>query len=479
MLSEKNILIRNDQITKVVVVCHNADWEEAKCIIDGSAPIGWREHGEIRLLEAGTRPKYREKKNRECRIELEVEYDPDFLRRTLDKIAPAYGAPRVLIVGNIRLYPALNQSDPRAPIRLASPAELQKHLPQVLASMRLDWLSHLMHSLEHYHVEISREDVESWRQQFADFGTIWVADALLKLLDFWPSNKISKALFSVPGLSTESTDNEIHSWLSEYDHIAFNDAESGDSSAMICRLTKARIGALLSSKRSDFTELVNKSGPASKILFMEDCLLTGTEIIRLFQSLPAEALRLHSIDMKFAVGTESGKRKLETYLRSNGFSNVRIFVPNEGLIQNLTEAGKVLTDRSLFGTDGGLVNPSEHVYSGIEMRASGVFNDAQRTNIVSMCKSISAPLMRLHLQRMNWAEERIEAILPRWELGFSGLGLLLAFAHGIPKPALPLLWIEGNISVEHFRYRKRLDWIPLFPRPLQERITTVASAGNY
>src|ERR1035441_8498529 len=104
MLSEKNILIRNDQITKVVVVCHDADWEEAKSIIDEFAPIGWREHGEIRLLEAGTRTKYREKENRESRIEREIEYDPDFLRRTLDKIAPASEAPRVLIVGNIRLY---------------------------------------------------------------------------------------------------------------------------------------------------------------------------------------------------------------------------------------------------------------------------------------------------------------------------------------------------------------------------------------
>ena len=248
---------------------------------------------------------------------------------------------------------------------------------------------------------------------------------------------------------------------------------------MICRLAKARIGELLSSKRTDFAKLISKSGPARKILLMEDCLVTGTEIIRLFQSLPAEALRLHRIDMKFAVGTESGKRKLETYLRSNGFSNVQILVPNEGLIQNLTGAGKVLPDGSLFGSDGELVNPSEHVYSGIQMRARGFFNKTQRTNIVSMCKSISAPLMRLHLQRMNWEAEKIEAILPRWELGFSGLGLLLAFAHGIPKPALPLLWIEGNISVEHLGYRKRGDWIPLFPRPLQERVTTVASAASY
>ena len=109
MLSEKNILICNDPNTKVVVVCHDSDWEQAKSIINEFAPIGWSEHGEIRLLEVETRIKIRERINPEYGIEREIQQDPVRLRKVLDQIAPAHLAPRTIIVGSIHLYPNLDR----------------------------------------------------------------------------------------------------------------------------------------------------------------------------------------------------------------------------------------------------------------------------------------------------------------------------------------------------------------------------------
>src|ERR1035441_4497010 len=218
----------NNPRTKLVVICHDADRDEANAVIGKSAPIGWRSPtGEIRLLEAGSRTKFRP---RESGIERYVAQEPELLRRTLDRIAPPEEAARTIIVGNVQLYPDLPPSDPRAPIRLRSTAELRDVLPNVLSTGNLDWLSHLMRLLEHYHTEVDRDRVAAWRRQFKDFGGDWVAEALLKLLDFWPSRKLTEALFRVPGSAAASTDNEIADWLSGYDCIAFNNADTGASS---------------------------------------------------------------------------------------------------------------------------------------------------------------------------------------------------------------------------------------------------------
>ncbi len=468
MRFEDAILSSDAPKTKVVVVCHDADRDEAKSIIDAFAPLGWQQTGEIRLLEAGTRPQFREAENGDRRV---VRQEPAYLRTALDRFVPPGEAARVILVGKVRLNPDLTPSDLRAPTRVTSTAELSKALPQILASGGLDWLSHLARLLAHYHFEIDREAIGVWRQQFAVFGDArWVADALLKLLDFWPSSRVCKALFHPPGCARTTTDNEIYRWLDSYDHIAFNDAESGDSSAMICRLAKTRIGELLSAKRVDFARHVQDCTRPCRILLLEDCVLTGTEIVRLFDSLPIEQLRLHKIDMKFATGTLSGRKRLGAYCNARGFSDVHILESPGGLMPNLTEAGLACAETGLFDQEGELLDPSQHIIHGIQLRAQGHFNNSQRKNIVSFCEAVGGPLMRLLLHQMEWPAEKIDAVLKRWALGFSGLGLLLAFAHGVPKPTLPLLWIEGEISVEFFGYRWKGLWKPLFPRPLGQGI---------
>lgn len=476
MHSEKTILSSNAPRTKVVVLCHAADHREAESVIDEFAPIGWSKAGEIRLLEAGSRVRLRHKKRG---TERDIAQDPELLRRTLDNIAPPEQAARTVIVGSVGLYPAIPPSDPRVPMQLRSTAELRIVLPNVLSAGGLDWGSHLMRLLEHYHVEIDRDRVAKWRQQFQVFGGDRVAEALLKLLDFLPSKRICEALFRVPGTSTPSTDNEIHDWLSDYDHIAFNKADSGDSSAMVCRLAKTRIGEMLSNKRIDFAKHIYESSRPTKILLLEDCIATGTETVGLLAGLPAERLQKHTIDMRFATGTLSGCRKLEIYFKKSGFANFRILVPQEAIMRNLTPAGLEATDATLFAEDGDLHRPADHIIHGIQLRAAGHFNQAERRAITALCEAIGGPLMRVQLQRAQWPSEKIGAVLEHWKLGFCGLGLLLAFAHGIPKPTLPLLWVEGAISVEYSGYRWQGDWIPLFPRPLQEHLATVASAAGH
>jgi len=425
---------------------------------------------EIRLLEAGSRCKLRQK---EHGIERELVQDPDRLRRSLDHYAPPQEAARVIIVGPVGLHPDLESSDPRAPIRLPTTSQLREVLPDVLAAANLDWVGTLMRSLDHYHHEIDRDRVEAWRYQFRRFDGAWIAEALLKLLDFWPSNRVSEALFRVPGDATPSSDADIQDWLASYDHIGFNKPDSGDSSTMISRLAKTRIGKTLAPKRIDFHRHVTESAKPTRVLLLEDCLVTGTEIVKLLESLPADNLRKHEIDFKFAVATQSGCKRLDYYLKQRGFTQVRWFVPSDNLISNLSEAGAAAPETSLFGEDGELVNPSAHIIDGIQLRGAPHFSSDERNAITSLSRAICWPLLESHLRDSGWSKDRVVGVCRHWLLGFSGLGLLLAMAHGVPKPTLPLFWLEGHISVEHkgrHPYRWRGDWIPLFPPPLDKHM---------
>ena len=239
------------------------------------------------------------------------------------------------------------------------------------------------------------------------------------------------------------------------------------------------MGQALATKRTDFAKHITESTSPTNILLLEDCLVTGTEIVRLLTALPPEQIRKHKIDMKFAVSTLSGCKRLELYLKQSGYNDARVLVPPDAIIQNLTPAGLAVQDTGLFAEDGNLLHPAEHLIDGIQLRANTHFNKNERNLITTLCQSICHPLMRLHLERAKWEPEKIGSVLDHWKLGFSGLGLLLALAHGIPKPTLPLFWIEGPISVTHrgrHTYRWEGDWMPLFPRPLQEHLNTVAAA---
>src|SRR5436309_1125321 len=104
MPSENAIHSSNTPRTKLVVICHDSDRDQAGAVIGESAPIGWVPAQEIRLLEAGSRTKFRQK---DGGTEREIAQEPERLRRALDRIAPPELAARTVIVGDVRLYPDL------------------------------------------------------------------------------------------------------------------------------------------------------------------------------------------------------------------------------------------------------------------------------------------------------------------------------------------------------------------------------------
>ncbi len=451
---------------QVVIVCHDGDLEEAHSIITAHAPLNWAKLNQIFLLEAGTRVKFR--KSSDGIVKRFIEQEPSRLRRTLDKIAPPEEAARVVVIGNTHLQMGSPPHDLRAVTSIRTVAELRESLPRILVQSGLDWLTHTVALVDHYHdVGVDRNSIAAWREQFDRMKAGWIGDALLKLLDFWPSSKVCDALFQIPGVPYLSSEAESINWLSSYDCIAFNETDTGESAAIICRFAKKRVGEILLKKRVNLRRHLESEPNPSRILFLEDCLMTGTELKKLFDIFPDDLLSTHEIDLRFASGTVFGQQRLQTYLNGRDLTQVRILEPHEGFIPNLTPEGiKAAEDGRLLNAQFELADPTKTLINGIQLRAAGHFKKSQRKNMVTFCEAIGSPLMRLHLQRKKWTDERINRVMPSWALGPSGLGLLVGFAHGIPKPALPLFWLGGDIRVSVFGRQFKGDWCPLFSKPV-------------
>lgn len=450
--------------TKFVVVCHEGDRDEVVSIVDAYAPLDWQQQLEIRVLETGSRLRFR---NEPAAISgnvlrREIKQDRRLLQQTLNSIAPPSEAAKIVTIG--RKYSDLvrtNFDDWRTIVPLSTLAEFRGALPTLLSNSGLDWMSRVVRFAEHYHTEtVDREAIAEWRAQFELAGCKWIADALLKLLDFWPSVSVCDSLFDAP--SNSGLESQV--WLESYDSIVFNEARSGSSSAVVTRFAKKRFGDLLEKRRADIVENIQKGVSAGRMLFLEDCLMTGSEIIKLFDGIGLDVVRHCQLDLRFATGTVFGQRRLQTYLDNNSLSTIRILPPAAGFLANLTEAGLAAANTgSLLAGDFELANPNQDIITGINLRGRRVFNSDQRKQIARCCRRIGVPLMRIHLERKGFDPARLARLLPDWGLGPSGLGLLTVFAHGAPKPALPLLWLGGDVDVviDSDHYFKG-TWKPLF-----------------
>lgn len=452
---------------RLVILCHEADREEVRSIIDVYAPLAWRTRGEICILEVGTRAQFQQSGGKHIRRR--IRHDHLRLAKTLDRIAPPEDAARLILLDGVVLIRNEKAIDFRSVTQIRSLAELRTALPKILVNLGLDWLTGVASTLAHYHLPVDRDSISGWRQQFAAFGdNEWIGDSLLKLLDFWPSSRVCEALFQIPGATTPSTEGSVCDWIKSYDNIAFNAAETGDSSSVVCRLAKKSFGDLLNRKRVDFTDHIRGATSPSRILLIEDCLITGTETIRLLSQFTPEQMDRHIVELKFADGTMFGLRRLEWFLKKQGLTTIRILPPATGWRHNLTDSALAVEGfGDITDEDGQLLDPKNHLINGVHLSAKGYFNKHQRKNIVSFCKAIGRPLMAHQLAKKRWPQDMILRYLDNWSLGFSGLGLLVAYAHGIPKPALPLLWIDGPVSGSYRGFRFNSAWVPLFPTPVQ------------
>ena len=476
MQSEDNHHSDNATKNRLILVCLSDDLEKVQSIVTEHAPLKWRDAEQIRVVDVDERSKFRD----EGRPRLKNLHD---VQKKIDDLAPQKSAARIVIVGAIPCSKSYGRDgDSRVLNQIHNTLELASELPPILQQSRLDWFSEVVDQLGHYHFSVSpetrvnRERINLWLSQFEQAKAPWIGVALLKLLDFWPTHRLCENLCQVPIDSGAAGFSATMDWFESYDRISFGNMSGGPSSLLVSRLAIKGLGEVIDKKRVNLEEYLVSDSTPSRLLFMEDCLMTGTELIKVLKNIDKNLILKHEIHLKFAFATQAGLMRLQAYLDLRGITSVKIQAPVDGFLPNLTEAGlQAAGEKYLLksGESHEFASPLTDIVDGITLRiknCDGAYNSGQRKAILKFCKAIGKPLMHQHFSRKGWPLQRVIDVTKDCALGPSNLGLLVAFAHGISKPVVPLFWTGGSVNVDlPFEGRGSRfvgEWEPLFPGPI-------------
>ncbi len=296
----------------MLIVCLRSDLQKVRSIVNRRARDDWECDREIQILSVAGALKHG------C-AELKVK-----VLRKIASLAPLKSAARVIVGRSTRIALPDEQGDTRDVIPFKSCEDLEKMLPDLLWHCGLDWRSAIQASLQHYYQHRSGR-LDQWLRQFVQFE--WpesggklksqnkqqfarMGRALLQMLDFWPATLVRDALFSP---------HDAGDWLNSYDFIVHNDPTKGGSGAVIARLlAKARPD--LADKTFPLPKLIenlSQDRQSHRIVFLEDCIMTGDECINLLRHDFKDIASRNSIDFKFAARTSYGTLRLQNYIRAS------------------------------------------------------------------------------------------------------------------------------------------------------------------
>ncbi len=440
---------------RVLIVCLKSAKAEVSDIITAQAARGWEDRKQIEILPINDNfRRYREENSAH-----------------ICKAAPREAGARVVVLGKIEHLENFGEGrDSRSLNVCRSTIALREILPSILRQSGLDWKSDTVDRLGTYdHFSIGRPHVDKWLRQFERLGVSWIGDRLVRYLDFWPSARLILSL----GLTKSE--------LGNFDCVCVNRKRIGKSGDVLANLLKKHIRSLgVDMPVEDFYDTFankDKLGNYKSILFIEDSLLTGTEMTNCFQALmgrqrptgrdwnmpclpyPA-TLRTKPIELRFPVSTSLGSLRFRQFLDCEDFKDIKLNCCPAGQIDVLTEAGRVaLKESKFFDSEQGLTNCPVDAKSHIKLHAfEGKWGSKEKRNrAIQFCTSVGAQLWELYIQEMkwNWPQKKKDVC----SLGMHGLGLGVGFAHSVPKASLPLFWMDGPVKWDG----TTLDWMALFP----------------
>lgn len=435
----------------VLILCPEATEERVRRAIDRLAPTDWELEGRIRLLRI---PNWRTA-------------DMGWVTgRALDHLRQS---PEPHDVITVDLKVNFDKLAGRAALfRAAGVTKFEKVLPITLKKLNLDWLSHLDSTLRNswHHGDINREYLENWIEQFQRCGRSgWVAEGLLKVLDFWSDSRIRRGLNITPD------------GLSGFDCVCVNrHRRAGKSADAIASLVQKQLDAGnydgINPKVMDFRDAL-LSPDFQRILYVEDCLITGNEMVRVLTALMGRQdlygdrkadrlddpglLRRKYIRLRFGVVANGGFAYVRRFLEQEGFANIEFEVSEAHLLPTLTSHGLTTIESDVLCDDEDCIRDIEKSVIRTAFSSQQTWGGEERARVaMAFCEGIGRQLYKRYLEKRG--KSMTDRRLDESALGIRGLALALAFSHSVPKETLPLFWMGGRVEwrgVDH-------KWRPLF-----------------
>ncbi|HEY8036007.1 MAG TPA: hypothetical protein VIF37_10515 [Methylobacter sp.] len=350
------------------------------------------------------------------------------------------------------------------PVKYVSSVKTLLHkAEEILKQHNLDWRSYAIREWEKSSIRHVSPDV--WVQQFAELGHAQVAKHLLKSLRVVTEAELREAF------KTSETDriglNVAHAF--------FHDDEAGSSSIAIQNVLEHMYSSPDKVIKINLASENCLADIKADVLFVyEDGLWSGVELVNRLNAICKTGHFTHSnLQLHFKYGTTSDV----------GLSAARLFAKREGLSHlqfrpaKSSHHFKFLKDG--FDTRLEHLNDrnDEAIRKALDMeiepyafRSVEMWGEEQK-EAISMCTEIGRQLVRPFLERKEQAKnikseigehtkhiDITDEMIAKWELGAHGFASTIVFASSIPKPVLPLMWLQGPVRLGN----KSVDWRPLF-----------------
>lgn len=330
-----------------------------------------------------------------------------------------------------------------------------------LKKNKLYWLDHAIHQWGKS--SIPKLHPDAWAQQFALLGVPWVGTNLLKLLKVISNDELTNA-FTIPP--------EDFAGLKVV-HAYFRDTEPGSSSLNIRNILEHLYPSEQIVEYDPDNPGALRDLNKDIIYLYEDGLWSGVELVKrldsIFKNIALQNTRCQ-IHFCYGVTCDAGLMAGRLYSKRVGMMNVQLrpadrqyhysLIPQED--RNMIESLVSPSDDDIRKAIDGYIRPlafqSEQFWFG------------RRAEALWVCESIGCQLVGKFLERRRQAKlppgdagaVKLDPIsedkLMGWALGALRFGSTVSFASSIPKPVLPLMWLDGPVCLNG----KTVDWRPLF-----------------
>lgn len=364
----------------------------------------------------------------------------------LSRLWNSEGYLKIFVDSNLRVDED-RLADEGAKIRVSSRGSISSEINEELKKRGLHWLTYS--EKECRKSGICFQHPQAWKQQFDELGCGWVAEGLLKQLRVISDSEVRQALHfheaDVLGLRVA--------------HAYVKDSDPGSSSLNIKDL-------LEHTQVSEIFE-VDLTVDGSKIFaehdvvyFYEDGLWSGVELVRRLEQIKnwsATQSRSVRVVFRFAVTSDAGLYAGRHFIQQNKLVTVEI-------ARGVIEHHRFLKDGAIAQLSGIKDASAEVIRKGLDKQAIAfAFRDDQlwrgrAAEAQEICRAIGVQLARPWLQRTIKADENIETKTEKWSLGAFGFASVMAFSKSVPKPVLPLIWLNGDVTVGV----RTVNWKPLF-----------------
>lgn len=337
----------------------------------------------------------------------------------------------------------------------------RRKIDEWLKNCELHWLSHA--NAECAKSSLSSCHVNLWVEQFVRLGYKEIAKNLLRNLVVIDDATLTQSFRISTG---ETIGHRVK-------HAYIKDDEQGSSSIKIKNVLEHMHAETIF--ELDLTKSIDFASLQVDIIYVyEDGLWSGVELVKRLNLISEmESFKNSVTQFHFVFGATSdvGLVAARFFANRNGLSRFQFFAGKNGRHFKFLKNG---TDK-LFGNfaqkdDDAIRIELDRAVDPYAFQSSEFWGEL-KDQAVTFCGDIGVQLVKPFLKRREMQKTAVKSndspIVDieikdtkaiKWQLGALGYASTIVFSSSIPKPVLPLFWLQGQVTLNN----NSVHWKPLF-----------------